>query len=300
LSVHATLSYAVSAAPEECPALRQELEKNPHLQIDDSLIENQFIVSGEDEKTLEAIAEEMLRTNRVQIGELRINFLETIGKSSEGEGKYIRQTGGRGNYGHCRLRIEPGARGSGNEFENDVTESLIPGAYIEPIERSIREAMKSGAIAGFPIVDLQVTLFDGSYHEVDSNPVAFQFAAAMAFKEAAKKASPYVLEPVMAAEIITLEESIGAVIRDINTRRGRIVSSERKDGLPSIRAILPLAEVLGSSTHGRPDYPLRFAGYEAAPPRDGFHGGDAAAYAGKPRNPWVGRDSSAAKPETEF
>jgi elongation factor G len=295
--VHAILSFPVKAAPEERLALQQALEKNSHLRIDDGPFENQFIVSGEDEATLEAIAAEIPRTNTSEIGELRINFLETIGKSSEGEGKYIRQTGGHGNYGHCRLRTEPGERGSGYVFRSDVTAGLVPGMYVEPIERGIREAMKSGILAGFPMVDLQVTLFDGSYHETDSNPAAFQIAAAMAFKEAAKKAAPFVLEPVMAAEVTKPEESIGAVIGDINARRGRVVSMERKNGLPSVHAILPLAEVLRSSTHGRPDYPLRFAGYEAAPTRDG---GDAAAYAGKPRNPWVGRDSSAAKPETEF
>jgi elongation factor G len=302
--INLPLSFAVHAGAGEATVLLQELEalvrNSSGMRVEDGVSENHYFVSGNDETKLEDIREGILRTHSAEIGEMRINLLETIGRPSESEGKYIRQTRGHGNYGHCRLRIGPGERGSGYAFKNDVNESLVPGMYIESIERGIREAMKSGILAGFPMVDLRVTLFDGSYHEADSNPTAFQFAAAIAFKEAAMKAAPFVLEPMMEAEVITPEESIGTVIGDINVRRGRILSVETTGAVRKISVILPLAEALRSSPRGRPDYPLRFAGYEAAPRRDGFHGDDAAAYAGKPKNPWSGRGSSTAKPETGF
>jgi len=192
-------------------------------------------------------------------------------KEAEAEGKYIRQTGGSGNYGHCKIRIKPNEPGKGYEFVNDTKGGSIPKEFIKPIDQGIREALDSGILAGFPVVDVMVSLYDGSYHDVDSNEMAYKIAGSMAFKEAARKASPVLLEPVMAVEVTVPEDFVGTIIGDINSRRGRIESLEHAAGSQLVKAIVPLKEMFGyvndirSSTQGRASYSMQFARYEEAP-----------------------------------
>jgi elongation factor G len=259
--------------------------------------EGRLILVGDDELQLEAISERIRKSFAVDIGELQVAFRETIRKHAEAEGKYIRQTGGSGNYGHCWLKVEPNEPGKGYEFINDIKGGVVPKEYIKPIDQGIRGAMELGILAGFPMVDVKVSLFDGSYHEVDSNEMAFKFAGSIAFKEAARKASPVLLEPVMAVEVTVPEEFMGVIIGDINSRRGRIEGMEHAAGSQAskamkIRAMVPLVEMLRLSRHGRPDYTMRFAGFEPAPPHDGFGDNDAPVLSAKPRGPKP-RDGSA-------
>ncbi len=278
--VHPILSLPIHlATDEERDALQQELEvlarQNPTARIDLGSIEGQLIISGEDELELEAIGKKILLAHRAEIGHTQGQFRETVRKSAEAEGRYLRQLGGSGNYGHCRLRIEPARPGSGYEFVNDTTGGVIPEEYIKPVDEGVQAAMASGILAGFPLVDLKVTLVDGSYHDVDSNEMAFRIAGSIAFKESVRKASPVVLEPMMAVEVTVPEEFTGTVIADINSPS----RAHRRNGTACrsrmIHATLPLAEVLRSSTHGRPEYSMRFVGYQAAPRRDGLDGNDA-------------------------
>jgi elongation factor G len=164
-------------------------------------------------------------------------LLETVRKQAEAEGKYIRQTGGSGNYWHCKLRIEPGELGKGYEFINDIRVGKVPSEYIESIEQGIQAAMRQGVLGGFSIVDVKVTLYDGSYHETDSNPVAFTFAGSIAFKEAAKKASPVLLEPMMAIEVEVPEELVDLTRHEVYTHRGRIESNVAANGFNEIKAV---------------------------------------------------------------
>ena len=192
---------------------------------------------------LEAISEKSLESRRSKSAS-PVAFRETIRKAAEAEGKYIRQTGGSGNYGHCWLRVEPNAPGEGYEFINEIKGGVVPKEYIKPIDQGVQGAMELGILAGFPMVDVKVTLFDGSYHEVDSNEMAFKFAGSIAFKEAARKAHPVLLEPVMAVEVTVPEEFMGVIIGDINSRRGRIEGMEHAGGSQVIKAMVPVAELL--------------------------------------------------------
>jgi elongation factor G len=181
---------------------------------------------------LEIIVDRMMREFNVQanVGKPQVAYRETIRKKAEAEGKYIRQTGGSGQYGHVKLRIEPSETGKGFEFENDIVGGSVPKEYIKPVEAGIKEAMEGGVLAGYPMVDIKATLYDGSYHEVDSNELAFKIAASMGFKEAARKASPVLLEPVMSVEVVVPMEYMGTVIGDLNSRRGRIEGIEHRAG----------------------------------------------------------------------
>ena len=225
------------------------------------------------DRHLEILVDRMRREHKVEanVGEPKVAFRETIRKHAEAEGKYIRQTGGSGNYGHCKLRVEPNEPGKGYEFIDAIRGGVVPKEYIKPTEQGIREASHNGVLAGYEMVDFKVTLFDGSYHEVDSNEMAFKIAGSMAFKEAAKKASPVLLEPVMAVEVTVPEEHMGTIIGDINSRRGRIEGMEHAAGSQVIKAIVPLKEMFGyvneirSSTQGRASYSMQFARYEEAP-----------------------------------
>jgi elongation factor G len=205
------------------------------------------------------------------VGEPKVAFRETIRKKADAEGKYIRQTGGSGHYGHCRLRIEPNQPGKGYEFISEIKSGSVPKEFIKPIDQGVQGAIELGILAGYPIVDVKVTLYDGSYHEVDSDEMAFKIAGSMAFKEAARKASPVLLEPVMAVEVTVPEEHMGTIIGDINSRRGRIEHVDRIGGSQVIKAIVPLKEMFGyvndirSSTQGRASYSMQFARYEEAP-----------------------------------
>ncbi|KAA6457476.1 elongation factor G [Acidobacteria bacterium AB60] len=254
-------------------ALSKLADEDPTFKVRTDEDSGQTIISGMGELHLEIIVDRMKREHKVEanVGEPKVAFRETIRKAAEAEGKYIRQTGGSGNYGHCWLKIEPNEPGKGYEFSNDIKGGVVPKEYIKPIDQGIQGAMELGILAGFPMVDVKVSLFDGSYHEVDSNEMAFKFAGSIAFKEAARKASPVLLEPVMAVEVTVPEEFMGVIIGDINSRRGRIEGMEHAAGSQVIKAIVPLKEMFGyvndirSSTQGRASYSMQFARYEEAP-----------------------------------
>ncbi len=254
-------------------ALSRLADEDPTFKVRTDEDSGQTIISGMGELHLEILVDRMKREHKVEanVGEPKVAFRETIRKAAEAEGKYIRQTGGSGNYGHCWLRIEPNEPGKGYEFINEVKGGSVPREYIKPIDQGVQGALELGILAGYPIVDVKVTLFDGSYHDVDSNEMAFKFAGSIAFKEAARKASPVLLEPVMAVEVTVPEEFMGVIIGDINSRRGRIEGMEHAAGSQVIKAIVPLKEMFGyvneirSSTQGRASYSMQFARYEEAP-----------------------------------
>jgi elongation factor G len=235
----------------------------PSAGVSADLAIDKVVVKGTDEVHLEAVCTALCDgENQFVEGEPTAILLETIRNVAEGEGKYIRQTGGSGNYGHCKIRLSPSEPGKGYEFVNDIKNDVIPQEFIKPIDMGVREAMNAGILAGYTVVDVAVTLYDGSYHEADSNPIAFQIAGAMAFKEAAKKASPVLMEPVMAIEATVPEEDIGELVADINARRGRIESVHILGHSRVFGAAVPLRETLRSSVRGRLEYPMRFARYE--------------------------------------
>uniref|UniRef100_E6PZT0 Elongation factor G (EF-G) n=1 Tax=mine drainage metagenome TaxID=410659 RepID=E6PZT0_9ZZZZ len=248
-------------------------DEDPTFKVRTDEDSGQTIISGMGELHLEILVDRMKREHKVEanVGEPKVAFRETIRKEADAEGKYIRQTGGSGNYGHCKIRLRPSEPGKGYEFINDIKGGSIPKEYIKPIDQGIREAMESGVLAGYPMVDVTVSLYDGSYHDVDSNEMAYKIAGSMAFKEAARKASPVLLEPVMAVEVTVPEEFVGTIIGDINSRRGRIESLEHAAGSQLVKAIVPLKEMFGyvndirSSTQGRASYSMQFARYEEAP-----------------------------------
>jgi elongation factor G len=254
-------------------ALSRLADEDPTFKVRTDDESGQTIISGMGELHLEILVDRMKREHKVEanVGEPKVAFRETIRKSAEAEGKYIKQTGGSGNYGHCKLRIEPNTPGAGYEFVNAIKSGSIPKEYIKPIDQGVQGAIELGILAGYPLVDIKVTLYDGSYHDVDSNEMAFKFAGSIAFKEAARKASPVLLEPVMAVEVTVPEEHMGTIIGDINSRRGRIEHVDRVGGSQVIKAIVPLKEMFGyvndirSSTQGRASYSMQFARYEEAP-----------------------------------
>jgi len=254
-------------------ALSRLADEDPTFKVRTDEESGQTIISGMGELHLEILVDRMRREHKVEanVGEPKVAFRETIRKSAEAEGKYIKQTGGSGNYGHCKLRIEPNVPGAGYEFISAIKSGSIPKEYIKPIDQGVQGAIELGILAGYPLVDIKVTLYDGSYHDVDSNEMAFKFAGSIAFKEAARKASPVLLEPVMAVEVTVPEEHMGTIIGDINSRRGRIEGMEHAAGSQVIKAIVPLKEMFGyvndirSSTQGRASYSMQFARYEEAP-----------------------------------
>jgi elongation factor G len=254
-------------------ALSRLADEDPTFKVRTDEESGQTIISGMGELHLEILVDRMKREHKVEanVGEPKVAFRETIRKEAEAEGKYIKQTGGSGNYGHCKLRIEPNIPGAGYEFVNAIKSGSIPKEYIKPIDQGVQGAIELGILAGYPLVDIKVTLFDGSYHDVDSNEMAFKFAGSIAFKEAARKAAPVLLEPVMAVEVTVPEEHMGTIIGDINSRRGRIEGMDHLAGSQVIKAIVPLKEMFGyvndirSSTQGRASYSMQFARYEEAP-----------------------------------
>ena len=289
-------------------ALNVLAQEDPTIQIKKS-IGDQTILSGMNDLHLEMICDRVLREYKIQlnISAPRVIYLETIRKRAEGEGKYIRQTGGFGNYAHCKLRVEPNEPGKGYEFINNIKDHAIPTQYLTPIDEGVREALEHGILAGHPMVDIKVTLFDGSHHEVDSNEMAFKIAGSIAFKDAARKALPICLEPVMNVEITVPEEYMGFIISDLNSRRGRIEDIEQATvGSQVIKAAVPLAEMIGygrdirSNTQGLPFYSMRFARYEAVPRPE--ESGDDYPYvaAKKPTGPKPGSDSAAASLDAEL
>jgi elongation factor G len=255
-------------------ALAKLAEEDPTFRMHTDPETGQTIISGMGELHLEIIVDRLLREFKVQanVGKPQVAYKETLRKAVEAEGKFIRQTGGRGQYGHVWLRVEPREPGSGFEFINKIVGGVVPKEYIPAVEAGVREAMQTGVLAGYPVLDVAVTLFDGSYHEVDSSEMAFKLAASIGFKAAAQKADPVLLEPVMAVEVLVPEEYMGDVIGDLNARRGRIEGMEAKPGgVQAIRGFVPLAEMFGyatdlrSRTQGRGTYTMQFSHYEEAP-----------------------------------
>ncbi|MGB7191375.1 MAG: elongation factor G [Acidobacteriaceae bacterium] len=254
-------------------ALARLADEDPTFKVRTDEESGQTIISGMGELHLEILIDRMKREHKVEanVGEPRVAFRETIRKMAEAEGKYIRQTGGSGNYGHVKIRLEPNEPGKGFEFIDAIRGGVVPKEYIKPTEQGIKEALHNGVLAGYEVVDFKATLYDGSYHDVDSNEMAFKIAGSMAFKEAARKASPVLLEPVMAVEVTVPEEHMGTIIGDINSRRGRIEGMDHVGGSQVIKAMVPLKEMFGyvndirSSTQGRASYSMQFARYEEAP-----------------------------------
>ncbi|WP_263418359.1 elongation factor G [Terriglobus albidus] len=254
-------------------ALAKLAQEDPTFKVHTDPDSGQTIISGMGELHLEIIVDRMMREYKVEanVGKPQVAYRETIRQAAEAEGKYIRQTGGSGNYGHAKIRIEPNEPGKGYEFSNDIKGGVIPKEYIKPIDQGIQEALQGGVLAGFEMVDIKVSLFDGSYHDVDSNEMAFKIAGSMAFKEAAKKAKPVLLEPMMAVEVTVPEDYMGTVIGDLNSRRGRIEGMEMQGGQQVIKATVPLSTMfaysnnLRGSTQGRGNFSMQFAHYEEAP-----------------------------------
>jgi elongation factor G len=254
-------------------SLQKLATEDPSFRVNTDRETGQTIISGMGELHLEIIVDRLLREFKVDanVGKPQVAYKETIRRSTEKEGKFIRQTGGRGQYGHVVLRVEPLLPGKGFEFEDDTKGGVVPREYISAVERGVRDAMETGPLAGYPMVDVKVALLDGSYHEVDSSEIAFKIAASMAFKEATSKASPVILEPIMAVEVVVPEEFSGAVFGDLNGRRGKIQGMDTRAGAQVITATVPLAEMFGyatdlrSMTQGRATYTMQFAHYEPVP-----------------------------------
>lgn len=233
----------------------------------------QTLIHGMGELHLEIIVDRMKREYgiEVNVGKPQVAYKETIKGKAVAEGKFIRQTGGRGQYGHAVIEVEPLERGQGFIFENAIVGGIIPKEFIPAVEEGVKEAMQNGVLAGYPVVDVKVKLFDGSYHEVDSSEMAFKIAGSMAFKEAAKKAGLVLLEPIMEVEVETPEDYVGDVIGDLNSRRGRIVGMENKGVITAIKAYVPLAEMFGyattlrSLTQGRGTFIMKFSHYDEVP-----------------------------------
>lgn len=254
-------------------ALGKLAQEDPSFRVHTDEESGQTIISGMGELHLEIIVDRMKREFNVEanVGKPQVAYRETIRNTVEQEGKYVRQSGGRGQYGHVWIRIEPREPGAGYEFENAIVGGAIPREYIPAVDKGIQEQMENGVIAGFPVVDVKVTLYDGSYHDVDSSEMAFKIAGSMGFKEGAKKARPVLLEPVMKVEVVTPEDYMGDVMGDLNRRRGILQGMEDTPSGKTIRAEVPLGEMFGyatdlrSMTQGRATYTMEFSKYNEAP-----------------------------------
>jgi elongation factor G len=253
-------------------ALQRLAQEDPSFRVRTDEESGQTIISGMGELHLEIIVDRMRREFKVEanVGAPQVAYRETIRKKIEQEGKYVRQTGGRGQYGHVWLRIEP--LGSGHyEFVNGIVGGVIPKEYIPAVDKGIQEQLQNGILAGYPVVDVKVTLFDGSYHDVDSSEMAFKIAGSMCFKEGCRNAQPVLLEPMMSVEVETPEDYMGDVVGDLNRRRGVILGMEDNAGVKVLKAEVPLAEMFGYSTslrsqsQGRATYSMEFKKYQEAP-----------------------------------
>jgi elongation factor G len=254
-------------------SLQKLTTEDPSFRVRTDEETGQTIISGMGELHLEIIVDRLLREFNVgaSVGRPQVAYKETIRKAVEREGKFIRQTGGRGQYGHVYLRVEPHPPGAGFEFVDAIKGGTVPREYIPAVEKGVREATESGALAGYPMVDVKVTLLDGSYHEVDSSEIAFKIAGSLAFKDAVSKANPVLLEPIMAVEVVVPEEFMGEVIGDISSRRGKVLGMNSRPAAQVIEARVPLAEMFGyatdlrSMTQGRATYTMQFSHYEPVP-----------------------------------
>ena len=254
-------------------ALGKLAQEDPTFKVATDQDTGQTIISGMGELHLEILVDRMFREFGVgaNVGKPQVAYRETIRKKAEAEGKFIRQTGGRGQYGHVKIIVEPNEPGKGFEFINKIVGGSVPKEYIAPVEKGITEALETGVLAGFEVQDVKVTLYDGSYHDVDSSEMAFKIAGSMAFKEGCHRASPVLLEPIMKVEVVVPEEFMGPVVGDLNSRRGRIETTEPRAGSQVVTAVVPLSEMFGystdlrSKTQGRATYSMHFFHYEQAP-----------------------------------
>jgi elongation factor G len=257
------LSEALMKLSEEDPTFKVRVDEET----------GQTLISGMGELHLEILVDRMKREFKVEanIGKPQVAYRETITKKVNAEGKFVKQSGGRGKYGHVLIEMEPNEPGKGYEFVNNIVGGAIPKEYIPAVSKGIEDAMKNGVIAGYPLVDIKVTLYDGSYHEVDSDELSFRVAGSMALKDGARKADPVLLEPIMQIEVITPEEYLGDVMGDLNSRRGKIEGFTARRDAQVIRAHAPLSEMFGyatrlrSMTQGRAIYTMQFSHYSQVP-----------------------------------
>jgi len=255
-------------------ALRKLQEEDPTFRVKSDPDTGETIIAGMGELHLEILVDRMLREFKVEanVGRPQVAYKETVKKMAEAEGKYIRQSGGRGQYGHVWLRVEPLERGKGFEFVDAIKGGVVPQEFVPAVEKGVKEAMDKGVLAGFPVVDVRVTLYDGSYHEVDSSEAAFKIAGSMAFQEGARRAELVMLEPIMKVEVIVPDKFLGDITGDLNSKRARIEQmTERGSGLKVIDAKVPLSEMFGyatklrSMTEGRGTFTMEFDHYEEVP-----------------------------------
>jgi elongation factor G len=254
-------------------AIQKLAQEDPTFRVNTDPETGQTILSGMGELHLEIIVDRMMREFGVgaNVGKPQVAYRETIRKHAEAEGRHIKQTGGHGQYGHVKIRVEPLPSGSGFEFENEVTGGRVPKEYINPTEVGIKEALEGGILAGYPMSDIKVTLYDGSYHDVDSSEMAFKIAGSMAIKEAARRAKPVLLEPIMSVEVVVPEDYMGDVIGDLYSRRGRIEATELRGTTRIIKSMVPLSAMFGyatelrSRTQGRGSFTMHFGKYEEVP-----------------------------------
>jgi elongation factor G len=253
-------------------ALAKLMQEDPTFRVYTEPDTGQTLISGMGELHLEIIVDRLVREFKVgaNVGKPQVAYKETLTAEAEGDGRYVRQTGGRGQYGHAKIRLRPTTEGD-FIFNNKIVGGSIPKEYIKPIEQGIKEALETGPLAGFPVTGVEVDLYEGSYHEVDSSEIAFKIAGSMAFQDACKRARPVIMEPIMAVEVVTPEEYMGSIVGDITSRRGRIQSMEARGNAQVISARVPLSEMFGYATdlrsmsQGRANYTMQFAAYEQAP-----------------------------------
>ena len=254
-------------------SIRKLGEEDPTFQVRQDNDTGQTVISGMGELHLEVLVERMRREHNVDanVGKPQVAYREAITSSARAEGRFIRQTGGRGQFGHVVIEIEPNGRGKGFAFENKIVGGAVPREYIRPTEQGIKEALETGVIAGYPVLDVKVTLFDGSFHPVDSSEMAFKIAGSMAVKEAVRKASPVLLEPIMSVEVVTPGDFLGDILGDLNSRRGRVQNIEGVGDTQAVKASAPLSETFGyatairSLTQGRATHTLQFDSYQEIP-----------------------------------
>jgi elongation factor G len=272
--IHVAIEPKTKASQEKMSiALAKLAEEDPTFRTYTDEETGQTIIAGMGELHLEIIVDRLLREFKVEanVGSPQVAYKESISRPADAEGKYVRQSGGRGQYGHCKLKVEPNEPGKGYEFINAIVGGAIPREFINPINNGIQEALESGILGGYPVLDVKVTLYDGSYHDVDSSEMAFKIAGSMGVREALRKAGPTLLEPMMKVEVTVPEEYMGDVIGDINSRRGKMEGMELVSGAQIIRAYVPLSEMFGyatdlrSNTQGRGLYSMQFDHYEPVP-----------------------------------
>ena len=286
--------------------LQNLMAEDPTLRVNANEQTGLVIIAGMGELHLEIIVDRLKREFNVEatVGMLQVAYKETLTRPADGDGRYVQQTAGRGQYGHVKIHLYPGEPGTGYVFENETVSGAIPEEFIEPIDAGIKEALARGVLAGYPIDDVRIELYDGSYHDVDSSEMAFRIAGSMACQDAAKKAKPVLLEPMMRVEVVVPRQYMGDVMGDLSSRRGQIQSREERGGTQIIQARVPLSEMFGyatdlrSRTQGRASYSMNFDGYQQRPA--GPDDDDRKSPVGAPRKPAPRvNDSALALPEPD-